>query len=151
MIMDERNMFAEDGDVTEAVGTHLIGDVINTEVAGDIGQGQPLYLVILVTTDFDSAADGASVDFVLASDDSASIATNGDASEHVATGVQPEADLTSGTIFIFALPIEGVAYEQYLGILAKITGEAVTAGTIDAFLTLDPHGWRAYADALTVT
>lgn len=149
MIIDARNEFADAADVAKATGTHLIGDVINLDDARDIGNGQSLYLVVTVDTQFDSAADGASVEFVLASDASASIATDGTATEHVSTGAKGEAELSPGQAYVLTVPLEGSAYEQYLGLLAKVSGEATTAGKINAFLTMDPYGWQAYPDALS--
>lgn len=129
---------------TSGTDTDLIGDVINLEDARDIGQGEQLYLVIQVTTEVDSAADGASVEFVLASDAQAAIATDGTATEHLSTGAIAEANLGAGKQFIYHLPLEGNEYEQYLGLLTKTTGEAVTAGAINAFITKDAGKYKAY-------
>ncbi len=62
------------------------------------------------------------------------------------------ADLIQGFQIVVALPMGDVAnsvtpYERYLGILAVGTGTQ-SAGAINAFLTLDPAGWRAYPDAI---
>ena len=149
MILDERTEFCDETALdTSGTDTDLLGDVINLGTARDIGNGQPLYLVIQVDTAVDSSGDSANVEVVLASDDSASIATDGSATEHLSTGAVAEADLTAGKRFVYHVPLEGNAYEQYLGILQKTTSEAVTAGAISAFLTLDPAGWKAYPDAL---
>lgn len=147
MILDERNEFCDAQALnTGSPGTYLLGDVIDLGTARDIGNGQPIYLMIQVDTQVDSTNDGASVEFVLASDAQEAIATNGDATEHVTTGAVAEADLSPGKRFTFSVPLEGNAYEQYLGILQKTSGEAVTAGEVSAFLTLDPAGWKAYPD-----
>ena len=52
-----------------------------------------------------------------------------------------------GTIYFGALPQEGFAYETHLGIIAVVATTTVTAGTINAFLTPDPNGWKSTADA----
>lgn len=149
MILDERTEFADAStDIQAATGRALIGDVINTEVARDLGNGQPVYVVISVDTEIDSAADGATVDFEVSSDAAAAIATDGTATVHVSTGVIAEAALLAGATWVLALPLEGNAYEQYLGIVANIGGETITGGAINAFLTLDPHGWQSYPDAV---
>jgi len=44
------------------------------------------------------------------------------------------------------LPLEGDAYERYLGVIQNVGTAALTAGAINAFLTLDPRGYKAYAD-----
>ena len=149
MIIDERNAFCDATALnTGAAGTYLIGDVIDLEVARDIGQGQPLYLIISVDTAVDSAGDGVTVAFALASDAQAAIATNGTATTHVASGAIAQASLTAGAKFVYPLPLEGNAYERYLGVLQTTAVEAVTAGAVSAFLTADPHGWKSYPDAV---
>jgi len=147
MILDERTEFCDAEALdTSGTDTDLVGDVIDSSVARDLGNGQTVYWVIQVTTSVDSSADGASVEFVLASDAAAAIATDGSATEHISTGAIAEATLAAGYQLVLALPLEGAAYERYLGVLTKTTGEAVTAGAINSFLTLDPNGWKAYAD-----
>jgi hypothetical protein len=49
-------------------------------------------------------------------------------------------------ITAIALPMEGVAYEQYLGILCVTATTTTTAGKINAFLTKDVAKWTAYPD-----
>lgn len=86
MILDERNEFADATALsTAATGRALVGDVIDLgATSSDIGNGQPLYLVIQVDTDVTSAG-AATVSFELASDASASIATDGSATVHAVT------------------------------------------------------------------
>jgi len=85
----------------------------------------------------------------------AAIATSGDATEHFRTDTfvtddsAANSDLfnAGGLIFMGAIPLEGPAYERYVGILAVTATTTTTAGTVNAFLTLDPGGWTSYADA----
>ena len=148
MIMDKGNEFAAAEEVTLNAGTNLIGDVMDLEVVRDIGLGKPMYLVIQVSTTF---AGGTSFGFILASDAQAAIAADGSETRHFLTDTFLEADLVSGSFEqVYALPMGDVAnsvtpYERYLGILGVGVGTH-TAGKINAFLTIDPHGWRAYPD-----
>lgn len=147
MILDERNEFADanTAGVQGATGTELLGDVIDLGLAGrDIGNGEPLYLVIQVTTEIDSAMDGASVNFQLASDGQAAIDTGGGATVHAETGAIAEASLVEGAQFVVPVPSEGNTYEEFLGVLVVRSGEAVTAGAVNAFLTRDVAKWKAY-------
>jgi len=52
--------------------------------------------------------------------------------------------LTAGTnLAKVVIPMEGNEYERYVG-LVQVTGTAAfTAGVVDAFLTLNPAGWKA--------
>ncbi len=154
MILDERNEFADATSVAGTAGTALIGDVINTEVVRDMGQGQPVYLVITCDTSIITGGVAGTIKFQLASDAQAAIATDGSATVHWDSGAfvtDDDAlnDIDAGdTVAVIALPMEGKVYEQYLGILAVIATTTVTAGAISAFLTMDPRGWKSYADAV---
>lgn len=156
MILDERGEFADAVSVAAAAGTALIGDVIDLEVARDIGNGEPVYLMITTDTEIITGGAAGTLTFQLASDAQAAIATDGTASIHFQTKAfvtdgtdANDAELKAGaTIAMIALPLEGVPYERYLGILAVTATTTTTAGAINASLTADPHGWAAQPDAL---
>lgn len=155
MILDERNEFADATSVAGAAGTVLIGDVIDLGPANvrDIGNGQPIYLVIQSETEIITGGAAGTIEFRLASDAQAAIATDGSATTHISTGSIVTDDaaandnrLNAGSyIYVGVLP-QGAAYERYLGILATIGTTAVTAGKINAFLTWDVAAYRAYAE-----
>ena len=150
MWIDERAEFCDATATQGAAGsTALVGDVMDLSVNRDIGQGHPMYLVIQVTTAF---SGGTSAQFTLASDSSATIAVDGNQTNHWQSDVFTTAQLTAGFTFGFALPFGDTArgedtagYERYLGILVTDVGTN-TAGAINAFLTPDPYGWTAYPD-----
>ena len=157
MWLDERTEFADDVSVANAAGTYLIGDVIDMEVARDLGNGQPVYLCIRTgSTEIITGGSAGTIQFKLASDAQAAVATDGSATEHVITDTFVTDDSAAnsdqlnagGTIYFGALPLENFAYERYLGILAVVATTTVTAGTINAFLTIDPNGWKSYADGV---
>lgn len=155
MILDELLEFADAASVVGDAGTALIGDVIDLgAVQRDIGAGEPLFLVINVDTSIITAGSAGTIQFKLVSDAQAAIATDGGATEHFAskafvTDDDALNDLDAGDVAVcIALPQEGNAYERYLGILAVIGSQSVTAGKINAFLTRNPAKWKAYADAL---
>lgn len=157
MIMDKRLEFADAVGVDGSTGTANIGSQIDMSVVRDLGAGQPvLYLVITVDTEIITAGSAGTIQFKLVSDDSASIATDGSASEHWASksyvtddAAANDAALNAGTMLAaIALPMEGVAYERYLGVQAVRGSQAVTAGKINAFLTFQPPKWKALADGI---
>lgn len=145
MILDKRNEFCDATALnTGGAGTYLIGDQIDLGTARDVGNGQPVYLVITVDT-LPTSGGSATAQFQLASDASASIATDGSATVHLETKAFTIAQMAAGTVLAaIALPMEGVAYERYLGIL-QVTGTAAfTGGKINAFLTHDVAKWKSY-------
>jgi len=148
MILDERLEFADATALdTTGAATKLVGDVIDLGAASrDIGQGEPLYLCIQVDTAVTSAGD-ATVAFELASDAQAAIAVDGSATSHFKTAAIGKANLVTGyRAVMVALP--SGTYERYLGILATVGTAALTAGKVNAFLTKDPNGWKAYPDGI---
>lgn len=145
MILDKRNEFCDATALnTGAPGTYLIGDQIDLGTARDVGNGEPLYLVITVDTQPTSGGN-ATAQFTLASDDSASIDTTGTASVHLQTKAFTIAEMAAGAVLAaIPLPTEGVAYERYLGILQTTGTAAFTGGKINAFLTHDVAKWKSY-------
>lgn len=156
MILDERLEFADAESVAAAAGTALVGDVIDLEEARDIGNGRVVYFYISVDTEIITGGTAGTIQFKLASDAQAAIATDGSATEHFVTAAFVTDDaaanddiLNAGSmIAMVALPLEGNAYERYLGVLSVVGTTEVTAGAINAGLTLDPHGWEAQPDAI---
>lgn len=156
MIMDERLEFADATSVAAAAGTALIGDVIDlSSVSRDVGSGQPLWLVISVDTEIITGGSAGTIQFILASDAQAAIATDGSATAHFTSRLFVTDDsaandtaMNAGQFpVVIMLPQEGPVYERYLGILAVIATTTVTAGKINAFLTLDPpRDGRIYAE-----
>jgi len=159
MILDERNEFADATSVAAAAGTALIGDVIDLGTASrDIGAGQPVWLVIQTDTEIITGGVAGTIEFKLASDAQAAIATDGSATVHLSTGTLVTDDAAAndarlnagGLIYAGVLP-QGAVYERYLGILAVTGTTTTTAGKINAFLTFDaPPTQRAYPDAMPV-
>ena len=160
-ILDERLEFADNVDVSASAGTALIGDVIDLGAAGeDLGNGQPLYLVLRTgSTEIITGGSAGTLQFTLASDAAAAIATDGTATEHVLTeafvtddAAANDVELNAGGL-IYCAPIPvgtGGNYERYLGILATTATTTTTAGTINAYLTLDPNmaAGKTYPDAI---
>lgn len=155
MILDKYNEFCDATSVAAAAGTALVGAQIDLGSAStDMGAGEPIWLVIRATTEIITGGSAGTVIFQLASDDSASIATDGSATVHLTSPTYVTDDSAAnsdalnigGNIMIAQLP-SGV-YERYLGILVVTATTTTTAGAVDAFLTRDVAKWRAYPDAL---
>ena len=153
MILDELLEFCDATSVARAAGTALIGDVIDLgSTSSDPGNGQPIYLYLSVDTSVVTGGSAGTVQFKLASDSTASIATDGSATEHYVTPAYvTDDDATIGlpagkAILCVALP-SGQTYERYLGILQVTATTTITAGAVSIGLTKNQTGWRAYPDA----
>lgn len=142
MILDERTEFCDAVALnTGSAGNYLLGDVIDLGEAKDLGNSDPLYLVIQVDT---AATSGGSAtgQFNLVTDDNASLSSP---AVLVSSKAWAVADMTAGTtLMVVQLPMEGTAYERYLGIQQTTGTAAFTAGKINAFITQTPARWKAY-------
>lgn len=154
-IMDERTEFADGASVAAAAGTALIGDQIPLSYARDLGNGEPIYLCITCSTSIITGGVAGTIEFALASDSTASIATDGSASIHWRSGTFVTDDdalnaIDAGAVIACVpLPLEGLrAYEGFLGILCTIGTTTVTAGAINAWLSLTPIGNRFYPEGM---
>lgn len=155
MILDKRNEFADAVSVALTAGAawQNIGDVIDLGLAArDVGNGEPLYLVVNVDTGINAAGAG-SIQFRLASDDSGTINVSTGTVHAVSplfvtsttSGDAPSGALQAGTtLWIVALPMEGNVYEQYLGIQVNVLTQNTSAGKVNAFLTHDVARWKSY-------
>eukprot|EP00919_Chromeraceae_sp_WS-2016_P011772 GHVR01027481.1.p2 GENE.GHVR01027481.1~~GHVR01027481.1.p2 ORF type:complete len:154 (+),score=24.50 GHVR01027481.1:76-537(+) len=151
MILDERTEFADATSVGTPNNTTVnVGDLIDLTTARDVGNGQPLYMIVQVTTAITSGGS-AIVNFQLVSDATTTVAVDDTQTIHFRSDDFAVAGLVAGVTLVFALPTgtEGIAdYERYLGFQVRETaGQALTAGNVNAFLTLDPSGWKSYPDA----
>lgn len=146
MILDEFCEFCDATSVVINVGNALVGDVMDLGAAPtlrDIGNGQPIYLVIQV----DTAVVGttSTLQLQLCSDSTANLATS--KTVHLDTGAIAEATLVAGYTKVYALPIEAT-YERYLGLWETVAVNNLSAGKINAFLTRDVSKWVALPDAV---
>jgi hypothetical protein len=146
MIIDSRTEFCDATSAILAVGNAIIGNVIDTEATPTLKNlgVTPVYLVITVDTTFVGAT--STTELQLVSDSVAALTTS--KTVHIDTGAIPVATLVAGYTLCFPLPSTG-NYERYLGIWETVATANVTAGKINAFLTLDPGPYQvALPDAI---
>lgn len=149
MHIDVLNQFGNAATLIGATGSNAVGDVIDLDPTDsgnipNIGAGEPMWLVARIATAVDSAADGATVNLQLVSSAAEALTSP---TVHAQSGVLAEAVLIEGYQAL-AIRIPSGTYLKYLGILAVVAGEAVTAGALDAYLTHDISDWEPVADGL---
>lgn len=149
MILDKRNEFCDAVALnTGAAGTYVIGDQIDIGTGRDLGGDMALYLVIAAAVGI-AAGSAGTVTFQLVSADNAALTSNPvvhaqSAAFVTGTGTGTGTLKAGTTLFAIALPLEADAYKRYVGI-RQVTGTAaITAGSVDAFLTEDVARWKAY-------
>lgn len=168
-ILDSRLEFADAVTVAIAAATANLGSQIDLGTTSlDIGNGQPLYLCITVDTAIVTGGSAGTIQFQLASDDTAAISTTLQAVHWKSPIFVTDDDPTipAGTILAcMALPSingavsrsvagvdvttgQGAPYKRFIGIQIIVGTTTITAGKVNAWLSLDPIGWRPYADAV---
>lgn len=146
MITDVRNTFAKQVSCAAAAGTAQIGDSIDLgSVHRDIGQGKPVFLVITVDTEIFTGGGAGTVQFQFVSAATSTLTTSPNVHAQtpafVTGGTGTQAALKAGAIlFDQAIPLEGVTYLEFVGILCVTGTTTTTSGKINAFLTIDPAG-----------
>lgn len=144
MIVDERTEFFDALLIPQAAGTTIVGDVIDTGIARDLGNGREVWWYVSLDV---AAAGGTSAQFNLVTDDNAALATP---TIIESTPVIALASLTPAgkMLYMASLPLEGTPYERYIGVQAVVAGTFTGTGAVSSGLTLDPKGWKAYPDAV---
>lgn len=155
MLIDTQNLFSDDQAITaDAISANVI-DLLPGGILGqtantlrDIGAGKPLYLHVLVTTTFDSAADSTSLITSLESDDNTSLSS---ATQHWVSSDIEQATLVAGYWIAKGIPIPPGDYQRYLGLRFNVGAEEnFTAGKIQAWLSENRQDeGRAYQSGFT--
>lgn len=141
MMYDKLNTFGTDQAVTTTAAST---DIVDLGAARDMGNGEPLELVILVTQNV-TAAGAATVTFALETDDNAGFSSPVVLGNSGAIG---KALLTAGTeVLSVKVPLDA---ERYLRTNYTVATGPLTAGTFTAFLAHDRQASRAYASGFTV-
>ena len=156
MIIDSRLEFCDNAALTlDAYGTtplplgSLIDLTSNLAIGNALkeypGNSDQAYLVIKVTTSVASLG-AATVTFGLVSDaqDPVVAAT---ATKHWTSAALAKATLVAG-YEVVCIPLPRGQYERYLGLVQTVGTADLTAGKVDAYITLTPPSWFAAPDAL---
>ena len=141
MMYDKLNTFGTDQAVTTTAPST---DIIDLGAARDMGNGEPLELVILVTETV-TATGAATVTFTLETDDNAGFSST---VVLASSGAMAKAALTTGTeVLRVKVPLDA---ERFLRTNYTVATGPLMAGKFTAFLTHDRQASRAYASGFTV-
>ena len=149
--IDARAEFSDAQAVTAtAISTNVMdlkGDGVSPNTGSNIGAPAHTYLVI-TCGDAADAAGAATVTFTLESAANAGLSSG--AVVHYSTAAIGKAALTAGAV-VAVVPLPVGDYKEYLGVRYTVGTGPLTAGTFNAFLTLDPSIIKAYADGKPVS
>ena len=158
MYVDTQTTFSDSQAVTStAISTNVI-DLVSLGLGGgtntalntvqDIGNGQPIYLVVQTAVTCTDTGSDATLTVTLESDTAAGLASS--PVVHYSSGALAFATYaTAGTQFIaIALPMAD--YKRYMGLRFTVASGPLTAGAFDAFLTTDVQRTKGYKSGFTV-
>ena len=141
MMYDKLNTFGTDQAVTASAAST---DIIDLGAARDMGNGESLELVILVTETV-TAAGAATVTFTLETDDNAGFSST---FVLASSGAVAKAALTAGTeVLRVKVPLDA---ERFLRTNYTVATGPLTAGKFTAFLAHDRQASKAYASGFAV-
>lgn len=151
MYVDAENRFSNAQTVTTGSGSGSAPGVVSTNILNlgterRPGTGQPVYIVVIVTTALESSGSNDAMDINLYSD---SDSAWGSATFRQRVGTLPAVS-AAGTVIIGTIN-PGILNEQYIGLYyISQTSDAFTAAGITSFLALDVDAWVAYAKGYTI-
>lgn len=142
MMYDKLLTFGTDQAVTSSAAST---DIIDLGAVRDLGNGEPLELVILVTETV-TASGAATVTFAFETDDNSGFSS---AATLATTSAIGKASLTAGVEVLRVKVPLGV--ERYLRINYTVATGPLTAGKFTAFLCEERQANTAYASGFTVS
>jgi hypothetical protein len=143
MLIDRQNQFSDAQSVT---ATAASTDSIDLGSVRNIGVGEPLFIVFLVTTTFVGA--GATVTPSLQTDDNSAFSS----AATVRTYDTFAALTPAGTFRYYEIePISALGtYERHIRVLYTVAGGTLTASGFTSFLAKDLAAFRAYTSGYAV-
>ncbi len=142
MILDHENLFSEDQALTaSAVSTNYI----DLGADRDLGNGEPLEILVAVGTTFTSGTSAATLTIAVQSDNDEAF---GSPSVVQRSSAIPVADLTAGEQ-VFKVKI-GSPTERYVRLDYTVGTENFTAGQLTAGLVLDRANVRSYPSGFSI-
>ncbi len=142
---------AEFSDAQAVTPTPISTNVMDRKGAGlapnatdNIGAPAIMYLVVRTNAAATDASSDATLAVTLESADDAALSTN--PVVHYSTGTMAFAAFSPANTTLAVVPLPAAAYKEFLGVRYTVGAGPLTAGTFDAFLTLDPSIWRPYED-----
>lgn len=143
MILDKDNLFSDEQALTATAASE---NVIDLGDARDMGNGEPIELLVVVNETFDSAADGATLTIAVQTDDVEGFGSPTTVQESVTIA---EADLAAGEQ-VFKVKLASADYQRYLRLNYTVGTEDFTAGSLTAGLILDRQNYKTYPSGFSV-
>lgn len=141
MILDSQLELSTEQAVTAAAASE---NIIDLGVARDIGVGEELYVVGVVTTAMTDASSDSTLEVKLQTDDNSGFSSATD------TQTLFTFPATSAVGTIYVARIQPADYEQYLRAYYTPANGNLTTGSFDLFIVKDIQKYKDYASGFTV-
>lgn len=143
-IIDAALEFSTDQAVTAAAASENVVDISD---ARDIGVGKKMFVVIVVKESFTDTGSNSTLSVKVQTDDNEAFGSPSD----VADLLTIPALAAAGTQYVLALPAAVYNdYQQYVRLYYTPNNGDLSAGKLDAFVTLDPTQYKQYASGWSV-
>lgn len=146
MLLDKQTQFSDAQAITASAAST---NYIDQSVIKNLGVGEELTLVVLVTVAFTDTGSDSTVTPSLQTDDNTSFSS----AATIRTFDTLAALSAAGTQRIYKLEpyTQAGIYERYIQLYYTVAGGNLTTGSISAFLTLNAQAWKSYAVGYTVS
>lgn len=149
MLIDAHNLFSNAQALTAtAASTNYmdLGPLATGNLQRNLGVGENIYFVSIVTTAFTDASSNSTITVTLEVDDNTSFST-----PTTAQTIGIFAALSAvGTRLVARLQPDAIN-ERYLQVKYTTTNGDLTTGAVTSFLTHSIDAWRAYKNNSTIT
>lgn len=147
MLIDKQAQFSDQQAITASAAST---NYIDLGLAGrNIGVGENLYLVLVVTTAFTDVGSDSTVTPSLQTDDNTSFSSAATLRTFDTLAALTPVNTTRLYRLEHTVGATG-AWERYIQLYYTVAGGNLTTGAISAFLTHDIQAWKAYAVGFTV-
>ena len=143
MYVDAQNLFSSAQAITVTAASD---NLIDLGSAVNLGTGQDVYVVVVVTTAFTDAGSDATVAVTVQTD---TASTFGSATTAQTIGTLGAVS-AAGARLIAKLQKFTTA-ERYVRLYYTVANGPLTAGAVTAFLTVDVHDYTVYPDNITIS
>lgn len=137
MILDAENLFSSAQAITASAAST---NIIDLSQVRDIGVGEDIYVVALVTTAFTDTGGDSTVAVTLETDDNEAFSSPALAVQTLGTF---GASAAAGSKLVAKLQ-PGAIVQRYMRAYYTVAGGSLTTGAISCFLTLDIEAARIY-------
>jgi hypothetical protein len=147
MYVDALLKFSDAQAVTASAGSD---STIDLGAVRDLGNGEPLYIVVSVHTTLGDAGSNTSTAVAIEGDSTESFTPDG--TQTFSTTLSFPQAAAAGTTLIYALNPGNPALQfRYIRLLYSPAGASLTSGKFDAFLTNNIQRYVAYAKNYTIS